>query len=107
LDDLPVLAEGPVFLHGTLDVKIHKADNLPVTARIKATSFMKRYVCCGMLPDVVGSCDPYCCMDVGSTRRLRSTIKVGQTSPEWYERFEVYVADEARTIEFSVKVRHR
>ena len=85
---------------------IIKAENLPVTARIKATSFLKRYVCCGMLPDIVGSCDPYCTMSVGDTTRLRSSIMVGSTSPEWNERSEVYVADEAKTIEFSVKVRY-
>jgi hypothetical protein len=93
-----------VLLHGTLDVTIIKADHLPITAWTKITSIFKKYVCCNMLPELVGSCDPYCCMDVGTTRRLRTTFMKNVTHPVWNEHFEVDVADEAKDILFSVKV---
>jgi hypothetical protein len=35
---------------------------------------MKRYICCGALPQLAGSCDPYLCLDVGKTRYAPSWL---------------------------------
>jgi hypothetical protein len=63
-----------VLLHGVLHVMAHEAQGLPTTRKIQAVGALKRFVCCGMLPDLAGSCDPYLCLDVGSTRRLRHEL---------------------------------
>jgi hypothetical protein len=69
------------------------------------TSVVKRIVCCGFGPATYGSCDPYVVLEVQGTRRLRSSVKSGETSPEWEERFEVHVADEAQKLRMVIKVR--
>lgn len=63
-----------VLLHGVLHVTAHEARDLPTTRRIEAVGILKRFVCCGMLPELAGSCDPYLCLDVGHTRRLRHEL---------------------------------
>lgn len=42
--------------------------DLASTYRIQVVGCMKRYICCGALPQLSGSCDPYLCLDVGRTR---------------------------------------
>jgi hypothetical protein len=42
--------------------------DLTSTYRIQVVGCMKRYICCGALPQLSGSCDPYLCLDVGTTR---------------------------------------
>lgn len=95
------------LLHGALHVFAHEATHLAVTRRIRAVGCLKRYVCCGMLPELSGSCDPYLCLDVGSTRRLRTRFIVGTHNPQWNEQHEVYVADEAEQLTLEVKVGRR
>lgn len=46
--------------------------DLSSTYRIEVVGCMKRYICCGALPQLAGSCDPYLCLDVGNTRYGRS-----------------------------------
>eukprot|EP00882_Tetradesmus_deserticola_P024873 GHRQ01027215.1.p2 GENE.GHRQ01027215.1~~GHRQ01027215.1.p2 ORF type:complete len:112 (-),score=29.48 GHRQ01027215.1:318-653(-) len=92
------------LLHGALHVFVYQATNLAVTRRIQAVGCLKRYICCGMLPELSGSCDPYLCLDIGSTRRLRTRFIVGTHNPDWHEQHEVYVADEAEQITLEVKV---
>lgn len=94
-----------VLLHGVLDVHIIEAKDLPHSLINQAGGLVKRVLCCNAGPSLVGSCDPYLCLDVGKTRRLRSTIIQSTTNPEWNERAEVYVADEADTIKVEIKVR--
>eukprot|EP00882_Tetradesmus_deserticola_P025421 GHRQ01027922.1.p1 GENE.GHRQ01027922.1~~GHRQ01027922.1.p1 ORF type:complete len:406 (+),score=151.50 GHRQ01027922.1:296-1513(+) len=91
------------LLHGALHVFAYQATNLAVTRRIQAVGCLKRYICCGMLPELSGSCDPYLCLDIGSTRRLRTRFIVGTHNPDWHEQHEVYVADEAEQITLEVK----
>jgi C2 domain len=93
-----------VLLHGVLDVTVHEAQHLPTTLKTQATSIVKRFLCCNYGPQVYGSLDPYTVMDVGQTRRLRTRFISGTSNPEWNERHEVYVADEAEDIRFEVKV---
>eukprot|EP00775_Hariotina_reticulata_P006308 gene6308-6543_t len=52
---------------------------------------------------LAGSCDPYLCLDVGKTRRLRSAIITSTTNPKWDERAAVYLADEADTLKIEIK----
>jgi hypothetical protein len=97
-----------VFLHGVLDVVIKEAKDLPASLRTRLAGGVKQYLFCGCSclsgGALVGSCDPYTVMKVGSTRRLRSTIVSGTTAPSWEERFEVQVADEADQLTFEIKV---
>lgn len=60
-------------------------------------------MCCGHGPTLYGSCDPYAVLEVEGTRRLRTSVMPGETSPDWEERFEVFIADEAQTMRFVVK----
>jgi hypothetical protein len=94
-----------VLLHGILDVTIHEGKDLPVSIANQATGFVKRVLCCNQLPELAGSVDPYVCLDVGNTRRLRSSICQSTNDPVWNERVEVYVADEAEELRIEVKVR--
>eukprot|EP00879_Flechtneria_rotunda_P013406 GHRR01013996.1.p1 GENE.GHRR01013996.1~~GHRR01013996.1.p1 ORF type:complete len:724 (+),score=209.94 GHRR01013996.1:247-2418(+) len=91
------------LLHGVLQVVVYEAQNLPTTRRIQAVGCIKRYVCCGALPQLAGSCDPYLCLDVGNTRRVRSRFIQGTHNPVWNERHEVYVADEADQLKIEIK----
>lgn len=68
---------------------------------------MKRLVCCGMGPALYGSLDPYCVLEIEGARRLRTSVVPGETSPEWRERFEVFVADEAEALRLVIKARAR
>ncbi|WIA08753.1 hypothetical protein OEZ85_008176 [Tetradesmus obliquus] len=92
-----------VLLHGILDVTIHEGKDLPMSIANQATGFVKRVLCCNQLPELAGSVDPYVCLDVGSTRRLRSSICQSTNDPVWNERVEVYVADEAEELRIEVK----
>lgn len=92
------------LLHGILHVHVHEAVDIATTVRIKTVGFLKKYVCCGMLPELSGSCDPYLCLDVGSTRRLRTRIVAASQHPVWNEKHEVYLADEAEELKIEVKV---
>lgn len=92
------------LLHGVLHVHVHEACDIATTARIQTVGFLKKYVCCGMLPDLAGSCDPYFCLDVGNTRRLRTRFIHSTHNPVWNEKHEVYLADEANEIKIEVKV---
>lgn len=92
------------LLHGVLHVHVHEACDLVTTARIQTVGFLKKWVCCGMLPELSGSCDPYLCLDVGNTRRLRTRFIPATHHPVWNEEHEVYVADEADEIKIEVKV---
>lgn len=91
------------MLHGVLHVHVHEACDIATTRRIQAVGCLKKYVCCGMLPELSGSCDPYLCLDVGSTRRLRTRFIPASHNPVWDERHEVYLADEAEELKIEVK----
>lgn len=93
-----------VLLHGMLDVTIHEGRNLPASFVTKAAGVMKRFVCCNAGPQLLGSCDPYVCIDVGNTRRLRSSFCQSTHNPTWNERAEVFLADEAEELIVQVKV---
>lgn len=62
-------------------------------------------MCCGLGPALYGSCDPYAVLELDGTRRLRTSVIPGDTSPEWEEQFEVYVADECTQMRIVIKVR--
>jgi hypothetical protein len=51
------------------------AQDLSSTYRIQVVGCMKRYICCGALPALAGSCDPYLCLDVGHTRCVNSNSR--------------------------------
>lgn len=93
-----------VLLHGVLDVTVHEGRHLPASLMTQASGALKRIVCCGAGPQLLGSCDPYLCLDVGNTRRLRSSFCQSTHNPVWDERAEVYVADEAEELKIEVKV---
>ena len=61
-------------------------------------------MCCGLGPTLYGSCDPYAVLELDGTRRLRTSVIPGDTSPEWEEQFEVYVADEVENMRVVIKV---
>lgn len=63
-----------VLLHGILDVTIHEAKDLPVSFSNQATGFVKRVLCCGNLPELTGSVDPYVCLDVGKVSNPILTV---------------------------------
>jgi hypothetical protein len=44
-------------------------------------------------------------LELQGTRRLRTSVMAGETSPHWDERFEVLVADEVQKLRIVVKVR--
>ncbi|GBF94843.1 phospholipase D gamma [Raphidocelis subcapitata] len=92
-----------VLLHGVLNVYVERADHLPRTMRTQFSSLFKRWVCCGLGPALYGSLDPYAVLELQGTRRLRTSVTSGETSPEWRERFEVFVADEASKLRMVVK----
>lgn len=92
-----------VLLHGVLNIYVERAEHLPRSIRTQMSSMVKRLVCCGMGPTLYGSCDPYAVLELDGTRRLRTSVKPGETSPEWEEQFEVYVADEAKEMRVVVK----
>lgn len=94
----------PVLLHGALDVHVEGAEHLPRTVATALGSFVRRFVCCGFGPALYGSVDPYAVLEVGGTRRLRTSVKAGDTSPRWDERFDVLVADEAAQLRMVIKV---
>lgn len=77
---------------------------MPVSLLNRASGAVKRVICCGAGPHLVGSCDPYLCLDVGPTRRLRSSFCNNTHNPVWNERARVYVADEAEELRLQVKV---
>jgi len=57
---------------------------------------------CALL--LAGFVDPYCTLDVGSTRRVRTRfIKNSPREATWNERYWVYVCDEADELSFEVK----
>lgn len=94
-----------VLLHGVLDVTIQRATNLPSTMRARVTTGLKAFcICCGGGPELMGSVDPYVCLDVGTTRRLRSRIVRNTYDPVWNEHYLINVADEAKEIKLWVKV---
>jgi hypothetical protein len=93
-----------VLLHGVLDVFVDRAEHLPTTFKTQCASFVKRVLCCGAGPALYGSCDPYAVLELQGTRRLRTSVLAGATSPEWEERFEVFVADEVERVRMVVKV---
>lgn len=59
------------------------AQNLSSTYRIQVVGCMKRYICCGALPALAGSCDPYLCLDVGQTRCVNTQQGEGNQSTTW------------------------
>jgi hypothetical protein len=93
-----------VLLHGTLDVIVHEAQYLPTSLSTRVGSLVKHALCCGYGPALVGSLDPYVCLDVGTTRRLRSSVVRASRHPRWNERCQVLLADEADSLRFQVKV---
>jgi hypothetical protein len=95
-----------VLLHGVLDVHIKEAQDLPHSLINQAGGLVKKVLCCSAGPQLAGSCDPYLCLDVGKTRRLRSAIITSTTNPKWDERASVYLADEADTLKIEIKVDH-
>jgi hypothetical protein len=70
----------------------------------QCSSLIKRFLCCGLGPALYGSCDPYAVLELQGTRRLRTSVMGGETSPHWDERFEVLVADEVQKLRIVVKV---
>lgn len=92
------------LLHGVLHATIHEAVDLATTRGIQAVGCLKKYVCCGMLPDLAGSCDPYLRLNVGGTRRLHTRFIQSTQNPVWNERFEIFLADEADELKVEIKV---
>eukprot|EP00879_Flechtneria_rotunda_P029307 GHRR01031655.1.p2 GENE.GHRR01031655.1~~GHRR01031655.1.p2 ORF type:complete len:100 (-),score=2.57 GHRR01031655.1:6-305(-) len=94
-----------VLLHGTLDVHVHEGKDLPASIVTRTAGFLKRCICCNAGPELIGSCDPYLCLDVGNTRRFRSSFVRSTHNPVWGECADICIADEADHLRVEVKVR--
>jgi len=94
-------------LHGVLDLVIVEATNLPdAGVKSAASGFLRNCMqCCLSNAELMGHVDPYCVMDVGATRRVRTRfINKSPRHVQWNEQFTLYLADEAEEFVFEIKV---
>lgn len=93
-------------LHGVLDLVIVEATNLPdAGVKSAASGFLRNCMqCCLSNAELMGHVDPYCVMDVGATRRVRTRfINKSPRHVQWNEQFTLYLADEAEEFVFEIK----
>jgi Ca2+-dependent lipid-binding protein len=80
----------PVLLHGSLQVSVNEAKNLP--DKDKALFFSKK-----------DKSDPYVTLEVGKTKLLRTAVILDNLNPKWMEKFRVDVASDDDEIVFHIK----
>ncbi|RLN19374.1 phospholipase D beta 1-like [Panicum miliaceum] len=100
-----VVADGtgdapPVLLHGSLDIWIHDAHNLPNKDILSKT--VRDLICKSKSSEAMTS-DPYVTVQVASAVVARTFVIPDDENPVWEQHFVVNVAHEAAAVNFVVK----
>nr|CAB3502214.1 unnamed protein product [Digitaria exilis] len=91
-----------VLLHGSLDIWIHEARNLPNMDILSKT--VRDLICTkSKASDQAMTSDPYVTVQVGSAVVARTFVIPDNENPVWAQRFVVNVAHEAAAVNFVVK----
>ncbi|KAF8772740.1 hypothetical protein HU200_005443 [Digitaria exilis] len=91
-----------VLLHGSLDIWIHEARNLPNMDILSKT--VRDLICTkSRASDQAMTSDPYVTVQVGSAVVARTFVIPDNENPVWAQHFVVNVAHEAAAVNFVVK----
>ncbi|RCV46856.1 hypothetical protein SETIT_9G564600v2 [Setaria italica] len=90
-----------VLLHGSLDIWIHDAHNLPNKDILSKT--VRDLICKKSKASEAMTSDPYVTVQVGSAVVARTFVIPDNENPVWSQHFVVNVAHEAAAVNFVVK----
>ncbi|CAN6314264.1 unnamed protein product [Urochloa humidicola] len=90
-----------VLLHGSLDIWIHEARNLPNKDILSKT--VRDLICSKKKSSEAMTSDPYVTVQVGSAVVARTFVIPDDENPVWAQHFAVNVAHEAAAVNFVVK----
>ncbi|KAK1653609.1 hypothetical protein QYE76_071414 [Lolium multiflorum] len=92
-----------VLLHGSLDILIHEARNLPNKDILSNTMGGLLKSCTSAPEGAASTSDPYVTVLVASATVARTYVIQDDENPRWAQHFLVPVAHEAATVNFVVK----